>query len=142
VQVKNSDQETIDKLGRRFGRLELLIPHNGSELRHFYGVSLSAGVVEEALWRGFLMWYLTQVFPVWAAAAISAVGFGLAHAYQGTQQIPRITLVGAFFAYLYVLSGTIWLPMLLHAATDVLQGRLAYEIARRRRDNDTQAVSS
>jgi len=69
--------------------------------------------------------------PLWAAALVSTVGFGLAHAYQGLSQLPKITLVGGVFAGLYLLSGSIWLPMLLHAAVDILQGRLAYEAIHR-----------
>jgi membrane protease YdiL (CAAX protease family) len=45
--------------------------------------------------------------------------------------LPKITLVGGVFAGLYLLSGSIWLPMLLHAAVDILQGRLAYEVIHR-----------
>ena len=66
------------------------------------------------------------------------IGFGLAHAYQGIQNLPKITIVGAIFAGLYVLSGSLWLPMVLHAAVDVLQGRAVYE-ALRRIDGDTPA---
>jgi membrane protease YdiL (CAAX protease family) len=141
-QVMKADQPTIDRLARKFGRLEPLIPHTGHELSRFYAVSLSAGVVEEILWRGFLIAYLTQFLPLLAAATISAAGFGLAHAYQGTQQVPRIALVGAVFVVLYLMSGTIWLPIVLHTAMDILQGRLAYEIAHRRSGNDAQPVSS
>ncbi len=39
--------------------------------------------VEEVLWRGFLILYLSQFMPVWVAAVVSGVSFGLAHAYQG-----------------------------------------------------------
>ena len=68
---------------------------NGNELARFYGLSITAGIVEEVLWRGFLIWYLSQFMPVWGAALISTIGFGLAHAYQGLRQVPQITIVGA-----------------------------------------------
>ena len=129
--VVNAGQATIDKLGGRLGRLAPLVPHNGRELALFNLVAISAGVVEELLWRGFLIWYLAQVLPMWAAALISTIGFGVAHAYQGAGNLLRITLVGAAFVGLYLLTGSIWLSMLLHAAIDLLQGRLACEIARR-----------
>lgn len=132
TQVVRADQDTIDRFGDRFGRLSLLVPHNGSELKRFYGVSVTAGIVEEILWRGYLMWYLTQMMPLWAAGVCSAVGFGVAHGYQGWDHVPRVTLVGAAFVVLYMLTGSVWLSVILHIAVDVLQGRLAYEIASRR----------
>ena len=134
--VTTADLAELRKIRSDAGSLDLLIPRNGNELGRFYAVSVSAGIVEEFLWRGFLIWYLAHFMPVWAAAVFSAVGFGIAHAYQGAAHLPKITLVGAGFALLYVLSGSLWLPMIMHAAVDMLQGRAAYEIVRRTGGDD------
>ena len=107
-----------------------MMPLNGSELARFNMLSLTAGIVEETLWRGFLFWYLGHVMPLWTAAIISAVGFGLAHSYQGLANIPRVAMIGAVFSGLYLLTGSLWLPIILHAAVDLLQGRMAYEVLR------------
>ena len=109
-------------LRQHLGDLEHILPRDESELRRFYAVSVTAGIVEETLWRGFLIWYLAQFLPLWAAAVISAVAFGLAHAYQGTAHLPSVTFVGAIFVVLYLLTGSLWLPMLLHAVVDMSQG--------------------
>ncbi len=130
-QVLSAPQAELSQLRAQFGTLDLIIPQNVKELTRFNLLSITAGIVEELLWRGFLIWYLGQVMPLWAAAIISSVGFGLAHAYQGLAHLPKITMVGGAFAGLYLLSGSIWLPMLLHAAVDILQGRLAYEVIHR-----------
>ena len=78
-----------------------------------------------------MIWYLGHVMPIWAAAIISAVAFGLAHSYQGLANVPRVTMVGAVLAGLFLLTGSLWLSMILHGAVDQLQGRLAYELLRR-----------
>ena len=127
-QVKAATPEQIAGIRKRLGNISIMIPQNGNELARFYGLSITAGIVEEILWRGFLIWYLSQFMPLWAAALLSTLGFGLAHAYQGLAQLPQITAVGAAFAVLYLLSGSIWLPIILHAAVDILQGRLAYDV--------------
>ncbi len=127
-QVKSATQEEINGFKERFGKLSIILPQNSNELARFYGLSITAGIVEEILWRGFLIWYLGQFMPLWAAALVSIVGFGLAHAYQGIAHLPQITAVGAAFTGLYLLSGSIWLPVILHAAVDILQGRLAYNV--------------
>jgi membrane protease YdiL (CAAX protease family) len=87
--------------------------------------------VEEILWRGFLIWYCDQYLPLWTAALLVTLAFALAHAYQGLAQLPAIVLVGGAFAGLYLLTGSIWLPIVLHAAIDILQGRMVYEVLRR-----------
>jgi membrane protease YdiL (CAAX protease family) len=127
-QVKNATQEEINGLKERFGKLSIILPQNGNELARFYGLSITAGIVEEILWRGFLIWYLGQFMPLWVAALVSVIGFGLAHAYQGIAHLPQVTAVGAAFTGLYLLTGSIWLPIILHAAVDILQGRLAYNV--------------
>jgi len=129
-EVKSATQKQLDGIRKRFGKLSLIFPQNGNELARFYGLSITAGIVEEILWRGFLIWYLSQFMPLWGAALVSIIGFGLAHAYQGVANLPPVIAVGAVFTGLYLLTGSIWLPVILHAAVDILQGRLAYDVIR------------
>lgn len=130
-----SGQEGLDKFRTQVGNLDIFLPRNGNELGRFYGLSLTAGIVEEVLWRGFMIWYLSLFMPIWAAAVISSIGFGVAHAYQGIRNLPQIALVGGMFALLFVLSGSVWLPMIMHAAVDMFQGRLAYDVITRTDNN-------
>ena len=131
LQVAKASQEELQDLESAFGEMAIMMPLNGSELARFNMLSLTAGIVEETLWRGFLFWYLGHVMPLWTAAIISAVGFGLAHSYQGLINVPRVAMIGAVFSGLYLLTGSLWLPIILHAAVDLLQGRLAYDVMRR-----------
>jgi membrane protease YdiL (CAAX protease family) len=131
-QVLAAPQDYQDRLERELGHSTLIFPRNGSELLGFNLLSVTAGIVEEILWRGFLIWYLSQFIPVWSAVLISAVSFGVAHGYQGLAKIPQIALVGVALAGLYVLTGSLWLPMILHTALDLLQGRLVFEVLRLR----------
>ena len=131
VQVRRSDPAELRRMRDSFADLLLMMPRNGNELTRFYALSLTAGIVEEVLWRGFLFWYLGHFMPLWAAAMISAIGFGVAHAYQGMRQVPSVVLVGAVFSGLYLLTGSLWLSIVLHAAVDVLQGRMVYEVLHR-----------
>ncbi len=130
-EVRGMGDDEIAEFRASFGDLDILLPRNGNELTRFYGMSLTAGIVEETVWRGFFIWYLSMIMPVWAAAVVSTIGFGIAHAYQGWANVPKITLVGAAFALLFLMSGSLWLPMLLHAIVDISQGRLAYEVVNR-----------
>ena len=121
-----------DKLEQRrsFGHLAYFLPQTRRELRAFNGVSITAGVVEETIYRGFVFWYLLHFMPLWATVIVSSVFFGLAHGYQGAGGALRIGLVGLAFGGLYILTGSIWLPILGHVLLDVLQGATVYEVLR------------
>jgi membrane protease YdiL (CAAX protease family) len=110
------------------GSVAILIPRNGNELGRFYGLSVTAGIVEETLWRGFMIWYLAHVMPIWLAGLVSALAFGIAHLYQGAANLPRISMVGVVFAALYLMTGSLWVPMVVHALVDIIQGRIGYEV--------------
>ena len=121
--LDNASEKTRESLRRQIGELEFMMPRNKKELRGFYAVSATAGIVEETLWRGYMFWYLGHVVPLWAAAIVTSVVFGFGHIYQGVSSVPKITLIGGVFAGLYLLTGSLWLPMLLHAVFDAVQGR-------------------
>ena len=50
---------------------------------------------------------------------IAAVAFGLAHAYQGRAGVVLTGVLGGVMAALYVGTGSLLLPVLLHAAIDL-----------------------
>jgi membrane protease YdiL (CAAX protease family) len=134
--VANTDIAELRELRQEIGNVAIIIPRNGNELGRFYGVAVTAGVVEEVLYRGFMIWYVGHYLPLWTAVLVSSVVFGIGHAYQGIENIPKITIVGAIFAGLYILSGSLWVPMVLHTAVDILQGRLVFDALRRCDDED------
>jgi len=115
-------------LRRQIGDLEIMMPRNNTELGRFYAVSATAGVVEETLWRGYMFWYLGHIMPLWAAAIVTSVAFGFGHIYQGATNVPKIILIGGVFAGLYLLTGSLWLPILLHAVFDAVQGRAVCQL--------------
>ena len=126
---KMSDEQKA-KHRESFGNLVHFMPETDRDYRHFVGLSITAGIVEEILYRGFVFWYLLMLMPVWAVVIVSAVVFGLAHSYQGAAGVARVTLVGIAFGIFYVVTGSIWLPILAHAVLDILQGASLVEILR------------
>jgi membrane protease YdiL (CAAX protease family) len=99
-----------------------LIPATRVERRWWVLIGLTAGICEEILFRGFLLHYL-HTFP-WQlnlrlALGVSALIFGLQHLYQGANGVVTTALLGALFALLFLLSGSLLLPMLLHTALDL-----------------------
>ena len=108
-----------------------MLPRTRRDLRHFIGLSITAGIVEEIVYRGFVLWYLGLFMPLWAAVVVSSVAFGLGHSYQGARGGLRCGLIGLVFAIFYIVTGSIWLPIIGHAILDILQGMSVIEILRK-----------
>ncbi|HET7250254.1 MAG TPA: CPBP family intramembrane glutamic endopeptidase [Gemmatimonadales bacterium] len=75
---------------------------------------------EEVVFRGWLLATLHGPVDLAGTALIvgAALGFGFAHAYQGPAGVVLATLAGILFCALYVMSGSLLLPILLHVAVD------------------------
>lgn len=114
------------QLTEDMGPLVHLMPRSGRELVYFSGLAVSAGVVEEILFRGALIWYLgLWLDNIWAAA-IALIIFTLAHSYQGLKNALRAGLAGLALTIVYLLSGSILPAIILHAAIDLLAGAMGY----------------
>lgn len=136
------DDETLQAVRRRMSRLEALLPHTPDEFRRFAGLGITAGIGEELFYRGFLIWYLSQWMDVLAAAALSSVIFGVGHAYQGMKGIVQTTLLGAFLAGVYLVSGSIYPCMLIHALMDLHSGHLMMKAYQRRDAEEREALAT
>jgi membrane protease YdiL (CAAX protease family) len=127
--------EERDRFVGSLGKLRHFMPHDRRTYTTFFWLSITAGIVEEILYRGFVFWYLWQLMPVWAVVLVSALAFGIGHSYQGISGIVRVTLIGVVFGGYYLLTGSIWLPIIAHVVLDILQGAVLLEYLRDRGDS-------
>lgn len=137
--VQRLDQQTRAKHRASFGDLGHFLPQDDRDLKSFYGISVTAGIVEEIVFRGFVLWYLSLVMPLLGAVLVSSIAFGLGHSYQGVGGMFRTGIAGLVLGTFYVVSGSIWLPIIAHVLLDWLQGRQIREIYR---DVPQQAVAA
>ena len=103
--------------------VQAMLPHGATELILWIALSLSAGICEEAIYRGYLQrqfMALTQSVP--AGIVFSAVLFGTAHAYQGLQQALQIGVLGVMGGILAHWWGSVRPGMIAHTLQDVLGG--------------------
>ena len=100
-----------------------LLPRTSGERRLFTVVGVTAGVCEEWLYRGFFLAVVVGRWPVGCRPAssslIAAVAFGLAHAYQGVAGVVTTGVLGGVMAAVYLQTGSLLLPVLLHAVIDL-----------------------
>ena len=101
--------------------LGTLLPDSREERFWFGAVSIGAGISEELAFRGFLLYYLSLYLP-WLntleRVLLVSISFGVAHIYQGWKGAVGAGTMGLILAVLYLASGSLLLPVLVHAAMD------------------------
>ena len=107
-----------------------VLPVTLREARVFSAAVITAGICEEVLYRGYLLWYFLSLVPAGVAIAAAIVAFGVAHAYQGARGIFGTGVAGAIFLAVYLLTGSLLAAIVLHAALDLVNGFLAYRVFR------------
>jgi uncharacterized protein len=117
------------KLRARSGKIrselqhaEAILPMTARESRWFAAISIGAGIDEELMFRGFLFYYFTLWFPhinPLENALLTSAIFGFGHLYQGTKGVLSTGVTGLILAGLFLLSGNLLLPMVVHALGDL-----------------------
>lgn len=114
--LRGADTEDVPKLGD----IGALLPRTRDELPYGAGLALSAGVFEETMFRlalPTLLFGIGMDGPL--AFAVASLLFGALHLYQKWIGVLTATLLGVVFAFLYLVSGTILVPIVVHALIDL-----------------------
>ncbi len=137
------DEEALAQLRDRTRHLGRMLPTTPRERSWFFALSVTAGICEEVLYRGYLIWYLGSwaawlmlgaslggspfaPHAFWLAAVASALVFGLGHSYQGRRGVLLTAVVGLFLAAVYWITRSLYAGMLIHALMDVHAGYVSY----------------
>lgn len=99
-----------------------LVPDSRPERSWWAAVSVGAGISEELVFRGFLLYYLSLYLPHLNTAErvlLVSFSFGLGHIYQGKSGAIGTGMLGLILAGLYLLTGSLLLPAVIHALVDV-----------------------
>lgn len=98
-----------------------LIPTTGYERRLFAAVAVSAGICEEIVFRGWLLYvlHMTLGFNGTTLVVLAAAVFGLCHIYQGPTGVVGASAAGLLLTAVYVAMGTLLWPIILHAVIDL-----------------------
>lgn len=103
-------------------RFTAMLPRTAAQRRLAVLVALTAGVVEEVLFRGLLITAGVGILgvPVAVAALLSLLLFIWGHQYQGRAGMFGAGLLGAVFTGFYLISGSLLVPIVLHATQDLV----------------------
>lgn len=117
LSISTKHKEAAEKQYGNHPVLSGILPRSKKEKCLWSFLSLSAGVCEEIVFRGFMPLLLLGIFPdisIFFLILIPSVIFGIAHFYQRVQGIIVSALFGVFFMCLFLATGSLILPILLH----------------------------
>jgi membrane protease YdiL (CAAX protease family) len=109
------------------------IPVQPSHLWGWALVSLSAGIVEEVVFRGVLFQLWDRLIGVWPAVAVCSIAFALAHYVQGVRSMAVILLMALANHLIVFASGDLYTMMIIHVVYDFLAGIVFLSLAKRDR---------
>lgn len=107
--------------GARDQATQFLLPRGGLEIPLWIVVSISAGICEEAVYRGYLQkQFMALSKSVLAGIALSALVFGLSHSYQGFARASLIGVMGLMSGILAYWRRSVRPGMVAHTLQDIL----------------------
>lgn len=107
---------------KAFEKIDFMLPKTLGQRVTFFFIAVTAGVCEEIMFRGASTYLLMNIgveMPIWLVGVIGAVLFGFAHWYQGLSGVVMTGILGYALFNLYVQTGSLFVPMLLHFLIDV-----------------------
>jgi len=103
--------------------IDFILPRGRSERAWFAAMCVAVGVCEEIIFRGWLVRFLAEGPPIALGLSggviAAAVIFGIDHGYQGIFGIVATGVLAVVFTALFFATGTLWIPMLIHALLDL-----------------------
>ena len=133
--VHGLTRERLEQFAPRIESVEMILPHGATEFRWFMLLSVTAGICEELLYRGFLTWVVAAYAGLAVAIAVVSVAFGVAHAYQGPKGIVKTGVVALVMSGIVVASGWLVPAMAVHALIDISGGVVGYAVLTRARQS-------
>ncbi len=119
--------ENHQAIREQISYIQWLMPTSMKEARFFiWGLSITAGICEELLFRGYLILLLSGYLPTYGTVILSSIAFGLLHIYQGPIHIIKTAIFGGVMALIYLGTDSILVPIILHAVLDMYGGAMAY----------------
>jgi membrane protease YdiL (CAAX protease family) len=118
--MARSDHPNLQRLRALGARL---FPRSKSEMALFVVLSLTAGICEEFLFRGFVMAALFRAgLDAWLVVVLSSAMFGLAHLYQGKGGSLGTGILGTLFALVRIAYSNLLPAVVWHSVLDVVAG--------------------
>ena len=129
--------ESAAKLVKQNERVQFLMPTNIREYKMTVLLSFIAGICEEVIYRGFLLWFLLDYLPLIPAIILANLPFALAHLTStGIKNTLGAFILALIFTGAFLLTRSLWLPIVLHILVDLYSMTMAYKASQVSYAND------
>lgn len=116
------------KVMKANSELQFLMPTRKQEFKLSIVVSFAAGICEEIIYRGFLLWWLMSFMEVIPAFLLTNIPFALAHlSTTGKKNTIVVFILALGFSGIFLWTQSLWLPILLHTLLDIYSMTLSYK---------------
>lgn len=122
VVLSRRNPKAREKLQRQLDTIGFFLPRTREERRWFAALSVVVGFCEEIIFRGWLVRWLAGAplgLGIIAAVIVAAAIFGIDHGYQGVAGMLATLVLALVFTLLFVATGTLWVPIVVHALIDL-----------------------
>jgi membrane protease YdiL (CAAX protease family) len=115
-------------IARAMAPVAWMMPRTGSDRIWCVALSVAAGVCEEIMFRGFGLTFFAFFVGVPAAIVISALAFGLGHAYQDRRAIVTTGGFGLAMTAVVLVSGSLLPAIAIHIFQDLIMTDVGYHV--------------
>jgi len=103
-----------------------LLPQSTVEIVMWVALSISAGVCEEMVFRGYFQkQFAAYTNSIAAGVVLQGLVFGFGHSYQGLKQVVIISVLGMLYGWFAAWRRSLRPNMIAHAFTDIWSGWLS-----------------
>lgn len=106
MRIQDKGVSTVDEV------VQLISPEPATFAGLFAVTAILAPILEEFVFRGFLLASFTKKMPVPWAVALSSLGFGFAH--LSVKDLPELVALGVLLSLAYIRSRNLLTPILIH----------------------------
>jgi membrane protease YdiL (CAAX protease family) len=98
-----------------------LVPQNGLQIVEGVFMILTVAVVEEIIFRGYLLSRLIEITEsIPGGVLISTFIFALGHVYEGTAGVLTVTYIGIVYSLIFLREKSLTINIVLHFFTDLI----------------------
>jgi membrane protease YdiL (CAAX protease family) len=128
IVANKKSRESIKNQLKNSPGIEEALPKNKKEYDLFKLLSITAGITEEILFRGFLIWGFSAFMNIWLASTMALISFTLAHLYQKSlTNLLKVAGTGAVMTGLYISSGSLIPSIIAHIVIDLAANAIVWE---------------
>jgi membrane protease YdiL (CAAX protease family) len=107
---------------------KLFMPKTDKEFNRSMLVGITAGITEEVIFRGYLIWAFSLFMPIAVAGILSIILFILLHLYQDKAGLIQVSGFAIVTTIMFIVSHSLLPVIVLHIGVDILNISLAKKV--------------